>query len=230
MNSNNTPKRTGGVDVDTAGLLRGITMPERIVTPTTIDNNGETTEQTSVGVIDVARLRLSQDFASNVGVKRALLTVPVRKPDRQSFVRVHPDPTYRLQTAVLELKEDREVYLVDPALWNELPGEFVPVELFTAISRQGVLFLWPVRLPAEDGRQLEWHRSAAEAAEMAIRFWIKVVANMALGAYEVFQATGNLPEPEWPEKSFGELLQIAFKGRFITDMDHVVLRRLRGDQ
>ena len=37
---------------------------------------------------------------------------------------------------------------------------------------------------------------------MAMKTWIKVVANMALGAYEVFEATGSLPEPEWPDIKF----------------------------
>lgn len=52
--------------------------------------------------------------------------MPVRKPGRQDFIRVHPDESYRLETAVLELKEDRETYLVDPDIWHELPGEIVP--------------------------------------------------------------------------------------------------------
>ena len=143
------------------------------------DSAGAHETKDGASKFDVSKLRLSQDFASNVGVKKALLTVPVRKPDRQSFVRVHPDPQYRLQTAVLELKEDRETYLVDPDLWNEMPGDVIPMELFTAITRQGVLFLWPVRLPGEDGRQLEWHRSAFEAAEMAMGKWVKVQVDAA---------------------------------------------------
>ncbi len=66
---------------------------------------------------DLERLRLSQDFPSQVGVKKAILTVPVRKPDRQWFIRVHPDPDWRLETAVLELKDERETYLVEPEMW-----------------------------------------------------------------------------------------------------------------
>ena len=68
------------------------------------------------------------------------MTVPVRKPNRQDFVRVHPDPTYRLTpAAIIEVKEDREVYLVTPNMAQELPGEFAAATLFTAINRQGVL-------------------------------------------------------------------------------------------
>jgi hypothetical protein len=180
-------------------------------------------------LFNVEKLRLSQDFGAKVGVKKALLTVPVRKPDRQWFVRVHPDENYRIQTAILEIKEDRETYLVDPALWSDLPGEIVPTELFAAMNRQNALFLWPVQLPGEDGRQMEWHRSAAEAAGMAMKQWIKVQANMSLGAYEVFAATGELPDPEWPDLSFESILQIAFKNHYIDTPDHPVLRRLRGE-
>ena len=186
---------------------------------------------TVVDPFDPERLRLSQDFSQTVGVKKMLLTVPVRKPPKEAWVRVHPDPSYRVETAVIEFKEEQETYLVDPGLWPELATEatFGPRAFFTAMTRQKVLFLWPVRLPGPDGRDNEWNRSALEAAMMASKKWVRVVANMALGAYEVFEATGDIPEPEWPEQSFGELLRIAFKDRFIQDLDHPVLKRLRGE-
>ncbi len=179
--------------------------------------------------LNIEQLRLSQDFASQVGVKRVITTVPVRKPDRQWFVRVHPDEAWRLETPVLELKEERETYVVDPSLWSELPGELVPKVLFTAVNRQGVVFLWPVRLPGEDGRGNAWNSSALEAATLATQGWVRVAANMSLGAYEVFQATAELPEPEWPEKDFQSLVDIAFRDRYIRELDHPALRRLRGE-
>jgi hypothetical protein len=87
---------------------------------------------------DPASLRLDQSFADTVGVKKLLTIVPVRKPNRQDFVRVHPDPQYRLTpAAVIEVKEDREVYLLTPGMAQALPGEFSPVTLFTTINRQG---------------------------------------------------------------------------------------------
>jgi hypothetical protein len=116
---------------------------------------------------DPARLQLSQNFAEMAGVRKLLTTVPVRRPHKQEFIRVHADDTYRLETPVLELKEDRETYLVSPDLWPELPGELTPKVLYTTINRQGVLTLWPIRLPGEDGRVDQWNASALEAAEMA---------------------------------------------------------------
>jgi hypothetical protein len=58
---------------------------------------------------------------------------------------------------------------------------------------------------------------------------VRVVANMGLGAYEVYEASGDLPDPSWPELSFPEILKVAFKGRYITEVEHPVIRRLRGE-
>jgi hypothetical protein len=174
------------------------------------------------------RLRISPDYGS-LGVKKALITVPVRKPDKQWFVRVHPDEGWRLPVNTIEIKEDREIYIVDPAVATQLGAEVTPMMLFTALTRHGVVFLWPIRLPGEDGKHNEWHRAAMEAAQRAQIRWVRVVANMSVGAYDVFEATGALPDPEWPDVSFGELLKVAFKDHFIEALDHPVLRRLRGE-
>jgi hypothetical protein len=163
-----------------------------------------------------------------LGAKKTIMSVPVGKPDRQHFVRVHPDPEYRFDSALLELKLDREIYLVMPQVALEIPGEYFRATVFTCINRQGNVSLWPIRLPDPDGRQLEWHRTAREAAEMAMKRWLRVVANRSIGAYDVYEATGNIPEPEWPDIGFKELLKIAFRDRLIDNPHHPVLKRLRG--
>jgi hypothetical protein len=177
---------------------------------------------------DPDSLRLDQAFGAGAAVKKLLTTVPVRKPNSQDFVRVHPDPAYRITTALIELRDDREMYLVLPTVAPDLVGEFSACHLFTTINRQGVVHLWPVKLPSPDGRQIEWHRSAAEAAELAMRRWVRVKANMALGAYEMFEASSTIPDPEWPDVTFRELLRIAFRDRLVDRLDHPVIQRLRG--
>ncbi len=177
---------------------------------------------------DITRLRLDQSFTEMVGVKKLLTTVPIRKPNPQDFVRVHSGVDYRLDVALLELRDDREAYLVLPEVARELPGECVLATIYTAINRQGVIFLWPVRLPTPDGRVLEWHRSMAEAVGIAMRRWVRVKANMSLGAYDIYEAEATIPDPEWPNLSFQELLRIGFKDRLIDRLNHVVIKRLRG--
>jgi hypothetical protein len=178
---------------------------------------------------DPRNLRLSQRFTEGADVRRILTTVPVRKPHRQEFVRVHPDENMRLETALLEFREERQSYLVDPALWPTLPGEATPKSLYTAVTIQGVIMLWPVRLPDENGRLDDWNTAAHEAAKRAETQWVRVVANMALGAYDIFEAMGQFPDPAWPDLTFQRLLEIAFRDRFIDSLDHPVLRRLRGE-
>ena len=180
---------------------------------------------------DLSRLRLSQDFASAVGVKRLITTVPIRKPSKEWFVRTRPDSAYWFPTTVLELKEDQEIYLVAPALRAELEGEstFSPRLLVVSMNRQGVLFVWPLKLPKEDGRIDQWTRSAMTAATEAQTRWVRVTANMSLGAYEIGVSTGVASDPTWPDLSLQEIIKIAFRDKMISDLDHPVLKRLRGE-
>lgn len=180
---------------------------------------------------DPASLRLSGDAMPGLGIRKALLTLPVRKPDKAWWVRVHGDPDYRLETNVIELKEDRETYLVAPALWPQLATEstFSPRAFVIAVNRQGVHFLWPIKLPGADGRLDEWSRSALEAVDRATKGWVRVQANLSLGAYEVWETTASIPEPEWPTTQLKDMLRVAFRDRYIDTLNHPVLLRLRGE-
>jgi hypothetical protein len=181
---------------------------------------------------DPSKLRLSQDFSALVGVKKELVTVPVRKPDKSWFVQVHPDADYSMQTAVLNLSEDREMYLVAQPLWPELlttEKTFMLQALHTAITRQGNIFLWPVGLPGPDGKSNSWNLSALVAVEKARKNWVRVTSNSQTLGYDVVRATGDIPAPTWPDVPFNEILRIAFKNWYVDSLDHQVLRRLRGE-
>ena len=173
-----------------------------------------TTSTTQLDPFDPANLRLSQSFTETVGVKKLLTTIPVRKPGPQEFVRVHPSPEYRENFPIIELKDERE--------------EFVIKALYLAINRQGTLFFWPVRLPGPDGKDMNWWKSGREAAELAMKDWVRVKANMNLGAYDIFKAESVISEPEWPTLGYWELIKIAFRDHLIIPIDHPVIKRLRG--
>jgi hypothetical protein len=174
-------------------------------------------------------LRIDQSFLNVGAAKKLLTTVPVRKPNKQDFVRVNPDPAYRLTVGLIELKDNRETYLILPAVSQELSeSEFFLATLYLTINRQKVLSVWPVKLPAADGRSNEWHASASAAAERAMDKWIRLAANMSLGAYEISEAIADYGQPEWPNLTFMEILKIAFKNRLIDSPDHAVIQQLRG--
>jgi len=195
-------------------------------------NNGEmnrVADFKSYDPFDPANLRLDQSFLNRGAAKKLLTTVPIKKPSKQDFIRVHPGEEYRLPVALIELREERETYLVMPGFALELDeNDFFTATIHLAINRQKVLFLWPVRLPSPGGRVSLWHTSAAEAAEKAMKGWVRITPNMSLGAYEIFEAAATYSEPEWPELSMCELLRIGFKQFLIEGPEHPVIQRLQG--
>jgi hypothetical protein len=179
---------------------------------------------------DPASLRLDPSYLRDGGVRKLLTSIPVRKPNQQEFIRTHPDPNYRLSgVAIIELREDRETYLVDPHYAQELdPTWFHTCNIYLTINRRQVVFLWPVKLPGPGRRISGWHTSGVECAEKAMNHWIRVVSNTSLGAYEIHLAENVLTEPEWPDKPFPELSKIGLKDRLIQGPEHPVILRLRG--
>ena len=180
-------------------------------------------------LLDLEELSLSQTFDALVNTEQIVTDIPVGRRDNQTFVRAHPNKENQLITKVLEDKVNRDTFLVDRKLWGPLHVDLTTKVLITAITRQNQLFLWPIRLPGENGTMDPWNQSALEAARVARDRWVRVVSNMAKGSYDVFKAVEELPEPEWPDLTFQEIIDIAFKGKYINDLNHPVLRRLRGE-
>jgi hypothetical protein len=192
-------------------------------------NSSDATPAPVDAFTDLTALRLDQSYADSVGVKKLLTTVPVRRPHSQEFVRTHPE--FWLPGApVIELKDDRESFLVVPAVAATLsPGDFALKDLTLTLSRQNVLFVGRLPVPKTDGRGRgnAWHTTAREAAILATTQWVRLTSNMSLRAYDVSVATVKLPDPEWPtDKTFNDILRIAFKDRLIETVDHPVIQRL----
>jgi hypothetical protein len=51
---------------------------------------------------------------------------------------------------------------------------------------------------------------------------------MHAGGYDVYEAEGALPEPEWPANNIDKLVNVAFRGKIITSLDHPVIQTLLG--
>jgi hypothetical protein len=177
--------------------------------------------------IDLDKVRLSQDFTEMTRTEKLLIHVPVRKPSKHQFFRVHPDEEYRLECFVVEM-DGNETYLVDPAVAGAIPGLPRPVRLLLTVTRYGAPALWPLKLPGEDGKTNPWNDSAAECAEIAMERWVRMVANRDLGAYEAIVAEGIPTEPAWPNKSMEELVSKAFRDRYVESEDHPLIRELSG--
>jgi hypothetical protein len=171
------------------------------------------------------------NYTELVGVKKQLITVPLRKPHKHDWFRVHPNPDWSYPASVLKTSGDKrdELYVVSPHLLPLVGNETVPMMFVPTITTLGVFCLCPVRLPGPEGRLDDWGRSAMMAMEQAKSKWTRLVANRALNAYDVLEPVGVFPEPTWPDLPIDEILQIALRDHVIEDIGHPVLRTLRGE-
>ena len=88
--------------------------------------------------------------------------------------------------------------------------------------------MWPIRLPDDDGRFDEWSRTALEAVKQAETSFLRVLANMSIGGYELYKAAGAIADPQWPDLTFEQLLEKASKGKVIDSLDHPIIKKLFG--
>ena len=173
-------------------------------------------------------LRLTQNFGETLGVKKVLTTVPVGRPSKDRFFRTHPSPNWVFPAWILENKASGETYLVSAEVASALGDQVRPVELHAAIDRQNNPFLIPIPLPGPNGVRNRWHESLAQAVERAKSVWLRISANKDLGGYDIYEATAKLPDPVWPDTTMDELLEVAFKGRIITSLDHPIVQERLG--
>jgi hypothetical protein len=175
---------------------------------------------------------LKIDAMEDLAIEKVLTAVPVRKPDRREFFRVHPDPAFAVDTLVLERHDgmDRQSYLVAPEIQHMVLPEMHRVRLHTAITRRGVVFLWPIKLPLEDSDRLRrLSDTALLAAGQAKTLWVRIAWSRDLGGYEMFRAKGDLGDPVWPPNSFRDLIELAFRHYRIDRADHDVIKELEGE-
>ena len=185
---------------------------------------------TSDDPFDPANFRVSQDYMASSGVKKATTIVRVMKPDKTWFIRVNPDPAYQMTAYLFELKDESETYLIRPDMLPEMGDMAVPKAIYTAKTRQGMTFLWPVKLPDSEGKIDDWNQSAMVGASLARESWVSIRSNRSAGYYDVLEAAVPLSEPDWSDlPPFRKLLEIAFKGKVIDSADHPVIKRLRGE-
>jgi hypothetical protein len=177
---------------------------------------------------DLKSLRLPTNYGTALGVKKLLTNVLVGRPKKSQFFRTHRSDDMTFPAMILENKDSRETYLVAPEVAQVISELVRPVMLHAAIDRQNNVFLIPVPLPGEDGTRNPWHKSLAEAVEHAQSKWIRVTANINIGGYDVYEAKGELPEPEWPAHDIEELVKVAFRGKIIESLDHPIIQSLLG--
>ena len=178
--------------------------------------------------LDIETLRIPVEYGASLGVKRRVVAVPVGRPPKTTFIRVHPDPAMRFAAAIYEDKANSVAYLVRPEIADLFPELARRVELFRATDRQTNERLIPVPLPGDDGQRNPWHESLLDALLIGTESWVRVVANKSMGAYEAHVAQGQLSDPVWSASSIEDLVKTAFRSRIIDTEEHAVINALMG--
>lgn len=179
---------------------------------------------------DPARFHMVTSSTKAPVARKIVTSIPVGKPGKQQFVRVRSGDQWRTVCAIVRLAGDDRPYIVDPSVAHYVANDMKLVQLRLGIDRQGNLLLWSVPLPPAEGAENSWNQSQRQVADLAEKRWVRMMSNNAVGAYEVFEAAGEIPEPNWPDLTFAEILEIAFgHGHVIDDRDHPALRTLRGE-
>ena len=178
----------------------------------------------------VLNLRVTPDAAGSTYGKAVLVDVAIGKPAKAYFWRADPNDEKSTTLYILDgSKQGADgTYAVSPTVVPLIADHVRLVTIRPVVTAQGVTHLIPVPLPGPDGRWNPWHQSLARAVEMAKSRWIRLSANQYRGGYDVFEAVGQLPEPQWPAESFEELLEIGFRGRLITSEEHPLIQQLLG--
>jgi hypothetical protein len=186
-------------------------------------------------VLDIENFRVSQDYAARMQLAKRPVSIPVGRPNPQQFLMFHPDPTWRITLNVLEVRANRRTYLVAPELEPELLGDIITKQFAAYTTPAGSWGLWGFRLGGGprplDNYNLSGHQILAAHAGT----WIRVVTDdqsgrfVAVPAVAAMMGLQQLPVPRWPAGGFTYLCDLAFRGLVIRDLNHLELRRLRGE-
>jgi DNA polymerase I len=163
-----------------------------------------------------------QDPRLNPGADPAVCALPnvieARKPKKSWFIRIHPDPAYRV---VLPLyidedakRRDSSTYLFDPGL--EIPPDMEGLVRDTfvaaAITSAGICFLYILTVFDNS-----WYESGLTIIQHATEEWVRVYS--AEGEYVFQRPIATLEEPRFPDAPFREWLERAFSKRLIKSLD-----------
>ena len=100
-----------------------------------------------------SKFRMASASLTNVETEKLITHVPVGKPNKQKFVRVHPDQAFWFECAILKLEDEQRPFLVTPEIASLIVQDIKLVVLRLTTDRQGNLSLWPIPPVPEEGEE-----------------------------------------------------------------------------
>ncbi len=156
---------------------------------------------------------------------------PLRLPGSQEFFQVNPDDSFVASFELLEdkgAKDGKKIFIVHPDLADDVAGDSFSAEVRLAVNQASEYFLIYCKYPPREGEPCTTTR--INIVEQAQKSWMRMrYVNNNVG-YEGVEAGNNTRKPVWPRKSFMEILETSASEYVITDSNHYLIRRLRGDE
>jgi hypothetical protein len=142
------------------------------------------------------------------------------------------DENYSMDTYILSLKKENEWYLIDPDILPQiqLESQLRVMTLYVCVTMNSTPFVTCIPQADEMGKINSWHTSGHITMEEAKLCWVRRQADIANGAYVITKAiNAKLPDPKWPTMTLSEIIDRAFDKYYISDINDLVLQRLRGE-
>ena len=186
------------------------------------------------GFANLDQFRLPQDYSEIQAVVDHPV-IPLRKPKKQHWFRVHPEIKME-GVSFLEVEQESgapEMFMLHGSLLpslTDVPGISRRCLRLCVSRPNNTPFVWPIKLPTHSGaKHDDWARSALATARLAETRWVRMNSDMHLNAYKSFTAEASWGEPVWPQLELTEILRRSVgENHIIASLDHPVIRQLRG--
>jgi hypothetical protein len=165
-------------------------------------------------------------------VKREQLVIPEGRP-KDTFFRIDPRPEMQMPVSIFEYAPagqlSKDTYLLTPDVADYLGHRAKHAIIRVCMCRPAVMRLWAVKVPeVERGQPNGYVTSAWEALHVLEKLWACLVMNESRTGYDVLLAETQWPEPMWRDGSIASLIAKAYRGRFVDNLDHELIQKLRG--
>jgi hypothetical protein len=171
-------------------------------------------------------LRNPQDYEEFLGGE-AVSAFAVRTLKEGRFLRVNPDQNYSLFNQYT-VATRTGTYFVYPQFREALGPLPRRCNLHVAVDGHGEYFLLLIKQPNPGQGQEDnaWYTSARTVAAAAMKGWVKVT-KPGRDRWGHVPVQHKMFEPEWPTRSFEDLLNQAFPEHVVMSLNHDLIQQFK---
>jgi len=172
-------------------------------------------------------LRNPQDYEEFLGGE-AVSSFAVRTLREGMHLRVNPDPNYTLY-GQYTVATRNGTYFIYPQFREALGPLPRRCNLHVAVDGHGQYFLLLIKQPNPGQGQEDnvWYTSARTVAAAAMKGWVKVTKPGGDRGWGYVPVQHKMFEPEWPTRSFEDLLNSAFPEHVVMSLNHELIQQYK---